>query len=55
MPTIDWFLERIPRYRRAIEDGLGVPPEQLDSLLASGRDYRELYESGAYGYRLLRF
>ncbi len=55
MPTIDWFLERIPRHRRAIEEGLGVTPEQLDSLLASGRDYRALYESGAYGYRLLRF
>jgi Methyltransferase domain len=55
MPTIDWFLERIPRHRRAIEEGLGVTPEQLDGLLASGRDYRALYESGAYGYRLLRF
>ena len=55
MPTIDWFLERIPRHRGAIEEGLGVAGEQLDGLLASGRDYRALYESGAYGYRLLRF
>ena len=55
MPTIDWFLERIPRHRRAIEESLGVTGEQLDGLLASGRDYRALYESGAYGYRLLRF
>jgi len=54
-PTIDWFLERIPRHRRAIEEGLAVTPEQLDGLLASGGDYRALYESGAYGYRLLRF
>ena len=55
MPTIDWFLERIPRHREAIEGGLGVKDGQLDALLASGRDYRALYASGAYGYRLLRF
>jgi cyclopropane fatty-acyl-phospholipid synthase-like methyltransferase len=55
MPTIDWFLERIPRHRDAIEGPLGVKDGQLDALLASGRDYRALYASGDYGYRLLRF
>jgi cyclopropane fatty-acyl-phospholipid synthase-like methyltransferase len=55
MPTIDWFLERIPKHRAAVEESLGVNASQLDALLASGRDYRALYESGAYGYRLLRF
>ena len=55
IPTIDWFLERIPRHREVIERELGVKDGQLDALLASGRDYRALYASGAYGYRLLRF
>ena len=55
MPTIDWFLARIPKHRKAIEGTLGVKDGQLDALLASGRDYRALYGSGAYGYRLLRF
>jgi cyclopropane fatty-acyl-phospholipid synthase-like methyltransferase len=55
MPTIDWFLERIPKHRTAIEGTLGVNASQLDALLASGREYRRFYESCAYGYRLLRF
>lgn len=55
MPTIDYFLERIPRYRAGIEKELSVEPAQLDALLESGAGYRELYASGAYGYRLLRF
>jgi len=55
MPTIDWFLERIPRHRQAIETMLPVLGDQLDALLASGREYRDLYEAGTYGYRLLRF
>jgi cyclopropane fatty-acyl-phospholipid synthase-like methyltransferase len=54
-PTIDYFLERIPRYRAAIEDTLLVEPAQLDGLIESGRGYRAMYASGAYGYRLLRF
>jgi cyclopropane fatty-acyl-phospholipid synthase-like methyltransferase len=55
MPTIDWFLERIPKHREAIHGSLGVKDGQVDALLASGREYRELYETGAYGYRLLKF
>ena len=55
MPTIDWFLERIPRHEDALTTELPVTAEQLDALLASGREYRDLYASGAYGYRLLRF
>ncbi len=55
LPTIGWFLERIPRHRAAIEGSLGVAADQLDALLASGREYRHFYETGAYGYRLLRF
>ncbi len=54
LPTIDWFLERIPRHREAIGAGLGISRDQLDALIASGREYRELYATGAYGYRLLR-
>ena len=55
MPTIDWFLERIPRHKDALMTVLPVTAEQLDALLASGRDYRAYYARGIYGYRLLRF
>jgi hypothetical protein len=54
-PTVDYFLARIPRYRPSLVDALGVTPEQLHDLMESGRRYRALYDSGAYGYRLLRF
>lgn len=54
-PTVDYFLERLPRHRESIREELAVTAEQLDGLLESGRAYRELYRSGGYGYRLLRF
>jgi len=54
-PTVDYFLERIPRHRAAIESELAVTPAQLDGLLESGAAYRDLYRTGVYGYRLLRF
>lgn len=54
-PTVDYFLERIPRHRAAIESELAVTAAQLDGLLESGAAYRDLYRTGAYGYRLLRF
>ncbi len=53
-PTVDYFLERLPRYRDSIREELGVTDAALDGLLESGRLYRELYRSGGYGYRLLR-
>jgi hypothetical protein len=34
---------------------LAVTAAQLDGLLESGAAYRDLYRTGAYGYRLLRF
>jgi hypothetical protein len=55
LPTVGWFLERIPRHRAEIERELSVDAAQLDALLASGAAYQEHYRSGAYGYRLLRF
>jgi SAM-dependent methyltransferase len=55
MPTIDWFLELLPRHREELPRSLPVTFEQLDALVASGREYRALYETGDYGYRLLRF
>jgi cyclopropane fatty-acyl-phospholipid synthase-like methyltransferase len=54
-PTVDYFLERIPRHRAAIDRDLSISAERIDALLASGAIYRELYRSGTYGYRLLRF
>jgi cyclopropane fatty-acyl-phospholipid synthase-like methyltransferase len=54
-PTIRYFLDRLPRHRAALVADLGLSPEQLDSLIESGAVYADLYRSGAYGYRLLRF
>ena len=54
-PTVDYFLDRIPRHRAAIESELAVTAAELDGLLESGAAYRDLYRTGAYGYRLLRF
>jgi cyclopropane fatty-acyl-phospholipid synthase-like methyltransferase len=54
-PTVDYFLERIPKHRVALESELAVSASDLDGLLESGAAYRELYRTGAYGYRLLRF
>lgn len=54
-PTVDYFLERLPRYRDSLVTDLGVQPEEIDALIESGKGYRDLYRSGDYGYRLLRF
>jgi cyclopropane fatty-acyl-phospholipid synthase-like methyltransferase len=54
-PTVDYFLERIPRHQAALESELAVTAAELDGLLESGAAYRDLYRTGAYGYRLLRF
>jgi hypothetical protein len=34
---------------------LGLTAEQVDGLIESGKGYVELYRSGLYGYRFLRF
>ncbi len=54
-PTIDYFLERLPRYAAALERDLGLDAKQVGELIESGRQYRERYRGGAYVYRLLRF
>jgi hypothetical protein len=54
-PSIDYFTTRLPRYRDALIADLGLTGQQIDDLIGSGRDYRGLYDSGAYGYRLLQF
>lgn len=54
-PTIDYFLQRLPRYRELLIRDLGLTSEQVDDLIASGRAYVEHYRRGAYAYRLLRF
>jgi SAM-dependent methyltransferase len=52
-PTIDYFLQRIPRYRESLKKDLGITDRQVDDLLTS--NYRQLYREGVYGYRLLVF
>ena len=54
-PTIRYFLDRLPRHRAALVADIGVSPQGLDGLIESGAAYSDLYQSGAYGYRLLRF
>ncbi|HEX9160817.1 MAG TPA: methyltransferase domain-containing protein [Thermoanaerobaculia bacterium] len=54
-PTVDYFIERLPRYRGALISDLGLTSDQIDELIASGARYREQYATGGYVYRLLRF
>jgi hypothetical protein len=54
-PTVDYFTRRIPAWKDRLVADLGVTPEQIDELLVSGRNYRENYRDGTYGYRLMKF
>jgi cyclopropane fatty-acyl-phospholipid synthase-like methyltransferase len=54
-PTIDYFTRRIPAYRGSIVSELGLSGSKVDDLIASGREYRSLYDDGTYVYRLLDF
>lgn len=54
-PSIDYFTARLPRYRDRLIEDLGLTSQQVDDLIESGRRYRELYDNGTYGYRLLQF
>jgi hypothetical protein len=54
-PTIDYFVQRLPRFRNALTADLGLSAQQVDDLIESGDRYRELYRTGAYAYRMLRF
>jgi len=53
-PSIDYFTTRLPRYRQRLIQDLGLTDQQVDDLIESGRRYRELYDNGTYGYRLLQ-
>jgi hypothetical protein len=53
-PSIDYFTKRLPHYRQRLIDDLGLTDQQVDELIESGRQYRQLYDSGAYVYRLLQ-
>lgn len=54
-PTIDYFRQRIPRYRDSLVADIGLTSQQVDDLIASGERYRDLYSRGIYAYRLLQF
>ncbi|HSP15779.1 MAG TPA: methyltransferase domain-containing protein [Thermoanaerobaculia bacterium] len=54
-PTVDYFLERLPRYRASLSADLGLSDAQVDELIESGKRYRNLYRRGVYVYLLLRF
>jgi len=53
--STDYFTTRLPRYRDRLIEDLGLTSQQVDDLIESGRRYRELYDDGTYGYRLLQF
>lgn len=53
MPTIDYFLQRLPRHRERLVRDLGLQSHQIDEIIESGRRYRDSYASGDYGYRLI--
>lgn len=52
-PTVEYFMQRIPKYRDALVADLGLTTQQIDDLLESGRSYVDLYRRGVYAYRLL--
>jgi hypothetical protein len=52
-PTVDYFLERLPRQRAALRRDLGISDQQVEQLIDSGRRYRHRYADGTYGYRLM--
>lgn len=54
-PSIDYFRRRLPRYRVALINDLGITSQQVDELIASGDRYSDLYARGIYVYRLLQF
>ena len=54
-PTVDYFIQRIPRYRELLMQDIGISAEQVEGLITSGATYRDLYRRGVYGYRLLQF
>ncbi len=54
-PTIDYFRQRLPRYRAALTLDLGLSDAQVDELVDGGVNYRAHYDQGVYGYRLLVF
>lgn len=52
-PTIDYFLDRLPRYRDRLIADLGLTGQHVDDLVTSGELYARRYAEGVYGYRLL--
>jgi len=54
-PTMAYFTDRIPRYRDRLMADLHLTGEQIEELITSGARYRQRYEDGTYGYRLMDF
>jgi SAM-dependent methyltransferase len=54
-PTIDYFAQRFPRYRDALESELALSAAQIDSLIDNGVRYRDFYDRGVYAYRVMQF
>lgn len=52
-PTIDYFRERLPRYRERLIADVGITSHQVDDLITSGDRYADLYRRKIYMYRLM--
>lgn len=54
-PTVQYFIDRLPRYRQRLIDDLGLTGQEVDDLVVSGARYAALYADGTYAYRLMTF
>ena len=52
-PTNTYILNAVTEHRERLMTDLGLPLEQIDSLLMSARLYVEKYRDGRYGYGLI--
>lgn len=53
--TLDMMLSLGASHRQRLQDELGVGAADLDALERSNQRYRDCYQRGVYGYRVLRF
>ena len=52
-PTIQYFIDRLPKYRARLIEDLGLESAQIDELIENGARYTQRYADGTYGYRLV--
>jgi SAM-dependent methyltransferase len=53
--TVDYLLSMLDKHKASLIDDLKISANQIESLVASNRRYRQYYNEGRFGYRLLKF